>query len=39
MNLDPIPAVVEEHTAQLGNKEAAKRQTEFVNGEINVLSC
>ena len=39
MNLEPIPAVVEEHTAQLGNKEAAKRQTEFVNGEINVLSC
>lgn len=39
MNLDPIPAVVEEHTAQLGNKEAAKRQTQFVKGEINVLSC
>ena len=39
MNLDPIPAVVEEHTAQLGNKEAAKRQAKFVNGEINVLSC
>jgi hypothetical protein len=39
MNLDPIPAIVEEHTAQLGNKEAAKRQAQFVNGEINVLSC
>ena len=36
---DPVPAVVEEHTAQLGVTEAALRQARFIRGEINLLSC
>lgn len=37
--IEPVPARVEEHTAQLANKEAALRQAEFVRGAVNILSC
>jgi ATP-dependent helicase YprA (DUF1998 family) len=37
--IEPIPAVVQEHTAQLETRIAAQRQAEFVRGAINVLSC
>jgi Zn-finger nucleic acid-binding protein len=39
MNLDPIPLVAEEHTAQLKGEAAAHLQDRFVRGEVNVLSC
>ncbi|MEN9802543.1 MAG: hypothetical protein RLZ37_1668, partial [Actinomycetota bacterium] len=39
VSADPIPAEVQEHTAQLGVTEAALRQAKFIRGEINVLSC
>jgi len=35
----PLRARVEEHTAQLENKVAAKRQADFVRGALNILSC
>lgn len=35
----PIPLKAKEHTAQLNSETAAKWQTEFINGEINALSC
>lgn len=38
-DLDLIGLRVEEHTAQLSTELAAKRQQEFVDGRINVLSC
>jgi len=38
-SMEPVPARVEEHTAQLSNAEAASRQMEFVRGAVNVLSC
>jgi ATP-dependent helicase YprA (DUF1998 family) len=31
--------VIKEHTAQLDRKTAKKHQTDFVNKEINILSC
>ncbi|HXL05250.1 MAG TPA: DUF1998 domain-containing protein, partial [Bacillota bacterium] len=37
--MEPVPMRVEEHTAQLTNTAAAKLQTEFINGAVNVLSC
>jgi len=37
--LKPIPMRAEEHTAQLRSEEAAKLQTEFTCGDVNVLSC
>lgn len=39
LNLDPIPLEAQEHTAQWRSTEAAKIQTQFANGELNVLSC
>jgi len=38
-SLDPIGQRVEEHTAQLSASTAAKRQQDFIDGKINVLSC
>jgi len=38
-SLSPIGLRVEEHTAQLSNAIAAKRQQEFIEGKINALSC
>lgn len=37
--LDPIPMVVKEHTAQLAADKAYEYQRMFKNKEINVLSC
>lgn len=37
--LNPIPLKAEEHTAQWSANAALEKQQEFVNGEINVLSC
>jgi ATP-dependent helicase YprA (DUF1998 family) len=37
--IDPIKLVAEEHTAQLTSEAAAELQTQFVRGEVNVLSC
>lgn len=39
LGLEPIPMRVLEHTAQLATAEAAKVQSDFVAGEVNVLSC
>lgn len=35
----PLAARTEEHTAQLTSKAAARLQTDFVNGKVNILSC
>jgi ATP-dependent helicase YprA (DUF1998 family) len=37
-SIDPVQAVVEEHTAQLTAATAAERQMKFVRGAVNVLS-
>lgn len=37
--LDPVPMIVKEHTAQLSADRAYEYQREFKNGKINVLSC
>jgi len=37
--LTPIPLSAEEHTAQWSPDSALEKQQNFVNGEINVLSC
>jgi hypothetical protein len=37
--MDPLPLRAEEHTAQLKNDEASKIQSEFIEGEVNLLSC
>lgn len=37
--LNPIPLASEEHTAQWTADAALEKQQDFVNGEINVLSC
>jgi hypothetical protein len=37
--LQPIGLVAEEHTAQLTGPAAAERQTQFIEGKVNVLSC
>ncbi len=39
LNMKPIPMSAEEHTAQWTSDEAGRVQQQFVNGEINVLSC
>ncbi len=36
---DPLPIVIEEHTAQLASKRAREVQSAFIKGEVNVLSC
>jgi hypothetical protein len=38
-SLDPIGMRVEEHTAQLGSEYAGRLQEQFVEGDVNVLSC
>lgn len=38
-SLTPIGMRVEEHTAQLSNELAAKRQQDFIKGKVNALSC
>ncbi|MCX6078385.1 MAG: DEAD/DEAH box helicase [Chloroflexi bacterium] len=38
-SLLPIPLSAEEHTAQWSADSALEKQQNFVNGEINVLSC
>jgi ATP-dependent helicase YprA (DUF1998 family) len=35
----PEPLVSKEHTAQLKSTEAARVQQQFLNGQVNVLSC
>jgi len=37
--IEPIKLAAEEHTAQLTSEAAAELQTQFVQGEVNVLSC
>ncbi len=39
LGIEPIRLVAEEHTAQLTSEAAAELQTQFVRGEVNVLSC
>lgn len=36
---NPLPLRVEEHTAQLSTERARTIQSEFLRGEVNVLSC
>ena len=38
-SIEPLRAVIEEHTAQLATPTAAERQMQFVRGAVNVLSC
>ena len=38
-HLNPIALIAQEHTAQWTSQEAAKVQNDFVNGEVNALSC
>ena len=35
----PLAARSEEHTAQLTSRAASKLQTDFINGNVNILSC
>ncbi len=37
--LDPIPLLAQEHTAQWESRAASEIQEQFVKGELNVLSC
>lgn len=37
--LEPLPMRVEEHTAQLTNEAATNLQQQFLDGEVNILSC
>jgi ATP-dependent helicase YprA (DUF1998 family) len=37
--LKPIRLIAREHTAQLTSQSAAELQTQFMNGDVNVLSC
>lgn len=39
LEINPIRLVAEEHTAQLTSEAAAELQTQFMQGEVNVLSC
>lgn len=39
LSLLPIPLSAQEHTAQWTSEEAGKVQEQFVDGEVNVLSC
>ena len=36
---DALPISIEEHTAQLSRKMAAGIQSDFIRGEVNILSC
>ena len=36
---EALPLNIQEHTAQLSSKKAREIQTEFIKGEVNVLSC
>ena len=36
---DALPISIEEHTAQLSRKMAASIQSDFIRGEVNILSC
>lgn len=36
---EALPLRIEEHTAQLSSKKAREIQSEFINGDVNVLSC
>lgn len=38
-NLNLLPLQAREHTAQWTSTEASKIQQQFINGEVNVLSC
>jgi len=39
LNIIPVGMRAEEHTAQLTSETAAEYQRQFIEGEINVLSC
>ncbi|MBD3182120.1 DUF1998 domain-containing protein, partial [Candidatus Poribacteria bacterium] len=39
LGVEPIGMRVEEHTAQLSSEAAAELQMQFVQGDVNVLSC
>jgi len=39
LEMQPVPMVVSEHTAQWGARKAAEIQQQFMDGAINVLSC
>ena len=39
LGMRPVPMSAEEHTAQWTSDEAGRVQEQFINGEINVLSC
>lgn len=36
---EALPIDIEEHTAQLSSKKARQVQSEFIKGDVNVLSC
>lgn len=36
---DALPISIEEHTAQLSRKMAAGIQSDFIRGDVNILSC
>lgn len=36
---EALPLNIQEHTAQLSSKKAREIQSEFIKGEVNVLSC
>lgn len=38
-NLIPIPLSTSEHTAQWNQDSALSKQQDFINGDINILSC
>ena len=37
--IKPIQLIAKEHTAQLTSQSAAELQTQFIKGDVNVLSC
>lgn len=39
LDMHPIRMRSEEHTAQLTGTAASERQQEFINGQVNILSC
>lgn len=36
---EALPLNIEEHTAQLSSKKARKIQSDFIKGDVNILSC
>lgn len=36
---DALPLRIEEHTAQLASENARKIQSDFIKGDVNILSC